>query len=168
MNNKELHNIKSTGFKTPDDYFDSVEEKIFSKLNTESLLDSVDAPGFKVPDNYFESLNERILNKTISEEKTKVISLFSRTNLIYVSSIAAAILLLFNLSIFDSKPTFDNLDIETVENYLEDESISTYEIAALFSDKQIDEDYIIDYNFDEDNIEEYLLHNVDIETLILD
>ncbi|KAA5821935.1 hypothetical protein FPF71_15625 [Algibacter amylolyticus] len=168
MKNKELHNIKSTGFKTPDDYFDSVEEKIFSKLNTESVLDSVNTPGFKVPDNYFESLNERVLNKALSEEKPKVIPLFSKTNIIYVSSIAAAILLLFNLSIFDSKPTFDNLDIETVENYLEDESISTYEIAALFSDKQIDEDIIIDFNFNEDNIEEYLLNNADIETLILD
>ncbi|MEP3836820.1 MAG: hypothetical protein ABJM36_04195 [Algibacter sp.] len=168
MKNKKIHNIKSTGFKTPDDYFDSVEEKIFSKLNAESVLDTIKEPGFKVPDNYFESFNDRLLNKTQNEEKTKVIPLFSRTNLIYVSSIAAAILLLFNLSVFDSKPTFDNLDIETVENYIEDESISTYEIAALFSDKQIEEDNIIDYNFDEDNIEEYLLINADIEALILD
>ena len=32
MKNKNLHNITSTGFKTPDDYFKTFDEKIASKL----------------------------------------------------------------------------------------------------------------------------------------
>lgn len=164
MKNKKLHHIKSTGFKTPDDYFESFDEKIFSKLNPESQLDSIKETGFKVPNNYFESLK----NTNLGENETKVIQLFSKRNIIYVSSIAAAILLLFNLSIFESKPTFDNLDTETVENYFIDENISSYEIAALFTDTQIEEAIIIEYNFSEGNIEEYLLDNADIETLMIE
>ena len=164
MKNEKLHNIKSTGYKTPDDYFESFDEKIFSKLNIESPLDSIKETGFKVPDNYFESFTDAILDK----KESKVIQLFSKTNLIYISSIAAAILLLFNLSIFDNKPTFGNLDIETVESFIEDENISSYEIAALLTEEQIEENIIIDYSFSEDNIEEYLLDNADIEALMIE
>ena len=164
MKNEKLHNIKSTGYKTPDDYFESFDEKIFSKLNIESPLDSIKETGFKVPGNYFESFTDAILDK----KESKVIQLFSKTNLIYISSIAAAILLLFNLSIFDNKPTFGNLDIETVESFIEDENISSYEIAALLTEEQIEENIIIDYSFSEDNIEEYLLDNADIEALMIE
>lgn len=168
MKNKKLHNIKSTGFKTPDNYFESFDDKIFSKLNTENPLDSIKKTGFKVPDDYFESFNNTIFEKSLGNKESKVIPLFSKRNLVYVSSIAAAILLLFNLSIFDNKPTFDNLDIETVESFIEDENISSYDIAALLTDEQIAEDIIIEFTVNEDNIEEYLLNNTDLEDLMLE
>ncbi|WP_396603350.1 hypothetical protein [Algibacter sp. R77976] len=168
MKNTNLHNIKASGFKTPHDYFESLDEKIFSKLNTENQLDSIKESGFKVPDNYFESLNSSILDNNLEENEPKVIQLFTKRNLVYVSSIAAAILLLFNLSIFDNKPTFDNLDIETVESYLADENIGIYEFAALLNDEHITEDLIIHSDVNDDNIEEYLLNNADIEDLILE
>ncbi|WP_298551060.1 hypothetical protein [uncultured Algibacter sp.] len=168
MKNKNIPNIKSTGFKLPNDYFESFDEKIFSKLNIENKLDSIRKPGFKVPDNYFESLDNKILNNTLNTNEPKVVQLFSKRNLIYISSIAAAILLLFNLSVFENKPSFDNLDIETVQNYIEDENISSYEIAALFIDEHIEEDNFIEHNFNEDNIEEYLLDNADIEVLMIE
>ncbi|GAA4933478.1 hypothetical protein GCM10023314_02430 [Algibacter agarivorans] len=167
MKNKNLHNIKSAGFKTPKDYFESFDDKIFSKLNKENHLESIKKTGFKVPDDYFESLDEHILDNNLSEKETKVIQLFCKRNLVYISSIAAAILLLFNLSIFENTPSFNTLDIETVENYILDENISSYEIAALLSDEH-EENIIIDYSIDEDNIEEYLLNNADIEALMIE
>ncbi len=168
MKNKKLHNIKSAGFKIPNDYFESFDEKIFSKLNTESQLGAIKETGFKVPSDYFESFNDTILDKNLDEKESKVIQLFSKRNLIYISSIAAAILLLFNLSIFEIEPTFDNLEIETVENYIIDENISSYEIAALLSDEHINENIIINYSINEDHIEEYLLNNADIEALMIE
>lgn len=168
MKNKKIHNIKSTGFKLPNDYFESFDDKVISKLNTESPLDSIKETGFKVPDNYFDAFSDTILEKNLGGKKSKVIQLFNKRNLIYVSSIAAAILLLFNLSIFDIKPTFDNLETETVENYIIDENIGSYEIAALLSDEHIEENIIIDYSINEDNIEEYLLNNADIEALMIE
>ncbi|WP_339894079.1 hypothetical protein [uncultured Algibacter sp.] len=168
MKYKKLHNINSAGFKTPHDYFESFDEKIISKLNAKSKLESIKETGFKVPDDYFESFNDSIFEKNLGEKESKVIQLFSIRNLIYVSSIAAAILLLFNLSIFEIKPTFDNLETETVENYIIDENISSYEIAALLSDEHIDEAFIIDYFVNDDNIEEYLFDNADIEALMIE
>ena len=123
MKNKNLHNIESSGFKVPDDYFESLEEQVFSKLNTENKLDSIKETGFKVPDDYFETLSDTILDNNLEKKAPKVIQLFSKRNLVYISGIAAAILILFNLSVFDNKPSFDNLAIETVENYLFDEIV---------------------------------------------
>jgi len=163
MKNKKLHNIKSAGFETPDDYFESFDEIIFSKLNTKSPLDSIKETGFKLPSDYFESFDEKVLEKEL-----KVTQLFCKRNLIYISSIAAAILLLFNLSIFESKPSFDNLDTETVESYMIDEDISSYEIAALLSDENLEENLIIDYSISEDTIKDYLLNNADIEALTIE
>lgn len=168
MKNKKSHNITSAGFKTPNDYFESFDDKIFSKLSTESQLDSIKEAGFKVPDTYFESFNDTVFEKNLGEKKAQVIQLFSKRNLIYVSSIAAAILLLFNLSIFEIKPTFDNLETVAVENYIIDENINSYEIAALLTDEHIEENIIIDYSINEDNIEEYLLNNADIEALMIE
>ena len=117
-----------------------------------------------VPDNYFESFNEKLINTN----EPKVIALFNKRNLVYISSIAAAILLLFNLSLFENKPTFNNLDIETVENYIEDENISSLEIASLLTDEHIEEHIVVDYSVNDVNIEEYLLNNADLEDLMLE
>lgn len=164
MKNKNLHHIRTTGFKSPDDYFESFDEKLFSKLKKESPLDTIKEIGFKVPDNYFESLNNQVLDNS----EPKVISLFNKRNLIYVSGIAAAILLLFNLSISDNKPSFDNLETETVKNYIIEENITSYEIASLLTEEQIEEGITIEHNFNEDTIEAYLLDNADIESLMIE
>ena len=164
MKNKKIHNIDSSGYKTPDDYFASLDEKIFNKLNNVNHLNSIKDSGFKVPDNYFESFNEKLINTN----EPKVIALFNKRNLVYISSIAAAILLLFNLSLFENKPTFNNLDIETVENYIEDENISSLEIASLLTDEHIEEHIVVDYSVNDVNIEEYLLNNADLEDLMLE
>ena len=75
--------------------------------------------------------------------------------------------LIFSLTILvGSIPS--TLETETVENYIIDENIGSYEIAALLSDEYIEENIIIDYSINEDNIEEYLLNNADIEALMIE
>ncbi|MGB5417901.1 hypothetical protein [Algibacter sp.] len=168
MKNKKLHIIESSGFKTPNDYFESLDDKILSKIKIESPLNPIKETGFKVPDNYFESLNESILGKNITNKEPKVIQFLSKRNLVYLSGIAAAILLLFNLSLFENTPTFSNLDIETVESYINEEDFSSYEIAALYGDEQIEEYLIIEHSFNDDNLEGYLMDNTNIEELMMD
>ena len=168
MKNNYLNKIKSTGFKTPDDYFDSFSESVLGKLYNESQLESIEGSGFKHPDNYFDSLEENILKKLDNNKETKVIKLRTKRLLLYASSVASAILLLFNLSIFENKTSFDNLETETVENYLLDENISSYEIAALLNDDELEDVIILDHNLNEDNIEEYLLNNANIEALMIE
>lgn len=167
MKNERIHNIDTSGFNTPSDYFETLNDSILSKLKT-NKLDSIKETGFKVPSNYFESIDHTILENKITKKESKVIQLFNKKNLIYISSIAAAILLLFNLLVFDNKPSFANLDIETVENYIIDDNISTYEIAMILAGDESTENIIINYDVNEDNIEEFLLNNTDIDDLMFE
>ncbi len=168
MKNKKLHNIKSTGFKTPNDYFKSFEDNFFTKLDTESNLNSAKKTGFKVPDNYFENINIDIPSQDSKKQLSKVIPLVNKRNLIYISSIAATILLLFNLSVFKNAPTFSDLDIETVTNYVENEDYNAYELAAILTDEYIKENIIINHAINQNIIEQYLLDNGDIEALLIE
>ncbi|WP_372935646.1 hypothetical protein [Seonamhaeicola sp.] len=162
MKKNRIHNIKESGFKTPEGYFNSLENNIMSELKLKELATK---SGFNTPNNYFDTLENNILDKVTEEKAPKVIQLFSRKNIIYASSIAAAILLLFNLSIFENKPSFDNLDNETVENYILNENIETYEIASLLSDDELTEENFVEFDFEEETVENYILDNIELEDL---
>lgn len=163
MKEKKLHNINKTGFKTPKDYFNNLEEAILSDIK---LKASINNSGFKTPKGYFNTLDNFILEQVSEKETSKVISLFGKRNLIYFSSAAAAVLLLFNLSIFNKKSSWNSLDNDTVENYIIQEDISSYEIAALFSEEDLKEENFVTHSFNTKNVEDYLLNNLDIEDII--
>jgi hypothetical protein len=167
MNYKNLNNIKSHGFKIPEGYFESFDEKILGELNKVTSLETMES-GFKTPKNYFNTVEDIIINEVSEQKDVKVISIFNKKNMIYVTSIAAAVLLLFNLSIFDKNPSFDNLDSETVENYFLNENISSYEIASVLSDDELVDVISINYNVEEENLEAYLMEHADIETLMIE
>ena len=165
MKNNKLHNIEETGFKVPDDYFDALEDVILSDIK---LKKTSSDSGFKLPEDYFNTLEDSVASKISTKSPTKVIPLFRKRTLIYISSTAAAVLLLFNLSIFKSELTFDSLDFETVENYIMDENIGSYEIAALLSEEDLLEEHFIEYQIEEETIETYILDNLDVEDIILE
>jgi uncharacterized membrane protein YvbJ len=167
MKNRKLHHIKSHGFKVPKDYFNAFEENLLNRIEEEAHLPKTET-GFKVPNGYFNAIEDNVLQKLSEETKTKVISLFNKKTIVYISSVAAAILLLFNLSIFEKTPSFDNLETETVETYILNENISSYEIASLFTDTELNDNNFVDHNLDAENIEEYLLNNADIEALLIE
>ncbi len=165
MKQNKLHNIKETGFKVPDDYFNSLEDRILSDIKLKKI--SSDS-GFKLPEDYFNTLEDSITDKISTSTPTKVIPLFRKRTVIYMSSIAAAVIILFNLSIFENKLTFDSLDFETVENYIINENIGSYEIATLLSDEDLIEENFIEYNVEERAMETYILDNLDIEDITLE
>lgn len=131
-------------------------------------LDQAEKPGFDLPDSYFDTLENNILNRIENEDDTKVIKLFSRRNILYASGIAAAILILFNLSIFSESITIDDLETETVENYIINEGIDSYELAVLLSEDDLLEDELMEQNITDESLEDYLLENLDIEELIIE
>ena len=163
MQKNRIHNINKTGFNTPKDYFNNLEAEILSDIKLKATINS---SGFKTPKGYFNTLEDDFMSKITDKEKAKVVSLFNKRNLIYVSSIAAAVLLLFNLSIFNNNVNWSKLDTETVENYMINEDISSYEIASLLSEDDLKEENFINYTLDRENIETYLLNNLDIEDII--
>ena len=165
MKKDKLHNIKKTGFNAPENYFDSFEENLMSRLNSKKSISNIEDTGFTVPDGYFKSLDDEIFNK-IKDDETPVISLSFRKPLYYIAGIAASIILI--LAIFVNKPFEDEISAEMVETYLENRDLSSYELAELLADSDLLEDdfVIIETSFEEDNLESYLLENSEIDLII--
>ena len=76
MDNKELHKIaptlsklkeKGTGFKVPNNYFNSIEQHLASEIE---LRKAFKTTSFKTPENYFESV-EDITIERLEFEKFK-------------------------------------------------------------------------------------------------
>ncbi|TCK68909.1 hypothetical protein DFQ05_0419 [Winogradskyella wandonensis] len=166
MKKDKLHNINSSGFKAPNGYFESFDEKLMQRLEDANSFSKVESPGFKTPEAYFDTIEDNVLNRLNTEKQTPVISLFRNKKLYYISGIAASLLLLF--AIFINKSTTSDLSVEMVENYFLNSDLDTYELAELLEDADILEENftITETNFNQDNLEEYLLENADIEAII--
>lgn len=169
MENNNLHHIKSSGFKTPDNYFESFDEKLLNKLHSKNHLESITDSGFNVPNDYFKTLDNSIINKIKTENETKVISLFSWKKLAYASTIAASLALMFT-TVFNSskKLTFDTLKTASIENYLIEEDFTTAELSALLTDDELYSENFANTNIPESALEDYLLNNTNIEDLLID
>jgi len=57
-------NKPNTPFQVPNDYFDSLADKIFAHSSSQELGDKVSHPPFIVPPTYFEQLPSTIANRT--------------------------------------------------------------------------------------------------------
>lgn len=198
MKDNNLHNIKKTGFKTPDNYFESVEDNILNKLE-EGLSVSVKQSGFEVPDSYFKSIEDNVFNRldntsesdvissgfivpdgyfetveekitvNISEKKnTKVVSLFSKRNILFASSIAAAIVIMFSIFNKSSYSGLETIETEILTQYLEDQNLNVDDIVSLLTEEELVEaDFGINNDtFNEESLEDYLIDNIDFEDII--
>ncbi len=165
---KDFNNIKNTGFKVPKDYFNTLEDTILNKIKTDSILKGIDNPGYEMPDGYLNSVEENIFNKVPKKASTKIISLFSKRNLIYISGVAAAIVILFGFFWNNTNASEMELDYEMVESYLIDQNISSYEIASLLTEEELSniDSEIMNEAFNDEDMEDYLLENVNFEDII--
>ena len=165
MKQNILHTNNKSGFILPKNYLEEFEDVVIAQ----SKLNDIKEYNFKLPEGYLENLDANIISKVKPKTKSsKLIKITFSKQIVYISSTAAAILLMFNLSIFESKETFESLDIQTVENYIYSENISTYEIASLLTEDDLKEENFIDYNLSNENIENYILDHIDIQTIILE
>ena len=163
---KKEVDIEKTGFKTPDNYFDGIEDAVFEKIKDQKQLDSVNSPGFNTPETYFDSIEDRVLVQL--ERPTKVISLVKTKRILYITSLAAAAILVLTLILKNPNASFEVLDTELVENYIIEQELSTYELTSLLSDADLSEIYVdpIGETISDDTLENYLIDNVDLETFI--
>lgn len=164
MENKKLHHIKSAGFKTPDHYFESFDTKLKERLTEKELIRNIDASGFKVPENYFDTLNDKVL-KQIKEDKP-VITLISKRNLYYIAGIAASLILMLNVYFSSETITINDIETASIESYLEDGDFTTYDLAALLTEDELNTTNFIENELSENAIEDYLLNTIEIEDLI--
>jgi hypothetical protein len=164
MKKEKLHNINKTGFKTPNLYFDSFDERLLEQLDHNDLIEGVRNTGFTTPKDYFDSIELNTLEK-LNNQETPVIKLKSRTLFYSLVGIAASIAIV--LSVFLSKKEMLSLEtIETVaiENYLYQEDYTGDDLASLFTEGNISETDFIDITISDELLNQYL-ETIDTEEL---
>ncbi len=156
-----------SGFKTPENYFEDFEAQLFSKIEEANLPKSA---GFQVPQNYFENLEAEVLEAVkTSEKSTKVVALFPKKYFGYAAAIAACLLIGF--TIFNNKTdneTLDALQLAAIDNYIEEGNLNLdlYDVTTFINDEDITNLDLTTQQFSEATLKNYLLENMDEETLI--
>ena len=169
MKKSHLHNIEDTGFKVPDTYFDSFDDRLLKKLNVQEAMVSITDAGYKVPDHYFENFDDVIQTRLKHDSAPKVRSLISWRNAAYISGIAASLVLMISVFI-KSKDDLSINQVETasIEAYLFNENLSIYDITSLLNADDLVMDDFVSNTLTEESLENYLLNNTSIEDLIIE
>ena len=93
--------------------------------------------GFKVPENYFEQFEAKMMAQIPVEKETKVVSLFYRKQ-VWMSAIAAVVLLAIAIPVYFNMANSNNLDATTIEMYLsQQQGIGITELSKHLTDEDI-------------------------------
>ena len=162
-------------FKTPEGYFEGFTDRLLQRIAaakddpSDSLLPKSD--GFSVPDHYFDELNSKLQSR-LDRSESRVIALNPRRHYLYYAAAVVAVACL-TIGIFYTRsvqPTFEGLAKSEIEDYFEhtDLSLSTYEMAEVIPVDDLEISDVLENQFEEGVIIEYLNENVDhIEELNL-
>ena len=148
---------KNSPFKVPKDYFKSFDANFFIE---QELKNKVQKTGFKTPDGYLNDFNVSI------PKTSKVTNLrkLNKKHSIYISGIAAALILLF-IFIMPKKDN-EEVSLEILEDYLLSEVDQSDLLSNILTLDELNNLYIL--NVSSSEIENYLLQNASIETLLID
>ncbi|MUP47148.1 hypothetical protein E0K83_15520 [Gramella sp. BOM4] len=113
-----------SGFRVPEDYFESFDSNMMDRLKEISSFELPDnGKPFKVPAGYFDDLDSRILNKLNEEPKSRVVSLFRKEYLYYAAAVAAIFVLMLG-NFYQVEATeelgWDDIEISVMENYIDE------------------------------------------------
>lgn len=124
--------------------------------------------GFKVPENYFEQFEAKMMEQISKENETKVVSLFYRKQ-VWISAIAAVLLLAIAIPVYFNMAKENNLDAGTIEIYLsQQQGIGITELSKHLTDEDIAElennlsineansDAVEDYLSESENLDYYI------------
>lgn len=164
MKKNKLHN--NGGFTTPKDYFANLEDKLdaINTTNTSSkeAFLTTNSHGFKTPESYFTDLDTRITNNEANViKKGKVITLFSKKQLLPLIGLAACLAIVISIAINQKSPlNFESLQVADIHEYINEEGITftDNEIENL-SENILYSDILFDELNDDTIIEEYLSEN---------
>ena len=168
MKKDKLYSIKETGFKAPNQYFETFDAKIQKRLENTDAEEGVMTSGYTVPKDYFKTFEDNLMNTLKVEEEKPVIVLKPRNTFYYIAGIAASLILLFGLIFnINNHQAIDINNIETVslESYLYQEGYTNDELASLFVSNDISETDFININISEETLDQYL-DDTDTEDLI--
>lgn len=131
------------------------------KLDNEPKITS----GFTVPDGYFDTFSDRVLAK-LPKQEPKVISIFGSKKTWYFAAAAILILMLSISFYIKYSQNQEELDAATLENYIAYHStVSEDEIVDLL-DKEDLEKMKVEFNLQEEDVEDILSTNTNLEQYI--
>ena len=148
---------KNLPFKVPKGYFEMFDAAFFNELE---LKTKVNRTGFKSPDGYLNEFN-------VSIPKTSKVTNLRKLNKkysFYLSGIAAAMVLMFMFS-WPSENT-QEISIEILENYLINEGDQIEALSNILTLEDLNELSTTKVSYSE--IENYILQNTSVETLLID
>lgn len=167
MKKSQLHNIKETGFKTPDAYFDTFNQRLIEKLAVQKDMASITSSGYKVPENYFENFDAKLQARLKINEKSKVIPFMSWRNIAYISGVAAVLILMLTVFLQSDNPlSINQVETAYIEDYLNGENLNIDDFASLLTDDDLIFENFVTNSLSEESLENYLLNNASIEDLI--
>ena len=132
------------------------------KLDNEPKITS----GFTTPDGYFDTFSEKLMAK-LPKDEPKVISIFSSQKK-WLFAVAAVLVLALSVPFFNTISTnTDELDQDTLENYITYHSeISENDLVDLLEKEDL-EKMNVNYNLPNEVTEDLLLTNSNFEQYLL-
>ena len=124
--------------------------------------------GFKVPENYFEQFEAKMMAQIQPESETKIVSIFYRKQ-VWMSAIAAIVLLAIAIPVYFNMANNNNLDATTIEMYLsQQQGIGITELSKHLTDEDI---VALEQNLsisetNSDEVEEYLSETENLDYYI--
>ncbi|KAA3620939.1 MAG: hypothetical protein DWP94_11410 [Flavobacterium sp.] len=158
----------NTGLNVPEGYFDTFEDRMMIKVMEENLPKS---NGFKVPEGYFKQFEVSPSLNVDTTTQPAVISIFRKKTLLYVSGVAASLLLIISLvNTKNDNLSMESLSADTVEAYINDgvADIDAYDVLALLSEEELESISIPSEVVSEENLEAYLIENLDETSLLIE
>lgn len=133
------------------------------KLDNEPKITS----GFITPDGYFDRFPDKVLAQ-LPKQEPKVISIFSSRKTWYFAA-AAVLILMLSIPFYTKYSTqSEEIDSATLENYIAYQStISEEQIVDLLEQEDLDK-MKLDFNIDDEAIEDALNTNSNLEQYIID
>ncbi|MFV8226016.1 hypothetical protein [Christiangramia aquimixticola] len=167
---------KNSGFKTPENYFSTLEDRVMHAIDPEGVdLEGQVDSGFKVPEAYFDTLESSILKK-IENDNRPVRRIF-RKEFIYYAAAAAVIAFLMLGNFFTPSPSttpgWDDIEVSAMESYLDEGyemdylDLSSSDYAEFFNSGKLFEESDLDQLTSEAVIQ-YLDENVEDPLYIME
>jgi hypothetical protein len=98
----------SSGYTTPEGYFDSLKEETFNRISVLKIKERVETDGYEVPEGYFQTLGSRIKDQIASTESeaaapVKIVKLWQSSLFKYASAACFVIVATFGIY-FNQQP----------------------------------------------------------------
>jgi hypothetical protein len=154
---------KKEGFNLPASYFEKIEDDVFLKLDEDKITKSLKT---EIPEGYFNTIEDRVFNKLKKDNliQPKVIDLRSKLIKVFTPlAIAASLLLFFIVNYNNNEYNIENVATSEIDTWIEEDLIT----LEAYQIAEVFSDVNLNEEIDSEDEEllEYL-NGTDIESIL--